>query len=114
TMSALLDRADVVDVVRAAPGDRSWSVDEVLAATLSRHQTVPHLLAPVDLQVVKAAGVTFVRSMLERVVEEAAGGDPRRAVEVRAQVVRATGGERLADVVPGSAAAERLREVLVA
>src|SRR3712207_8710280 len=41
--------------------------------------SVPWLLAPCDLQVVKAAGVTFAASMIERVIEEQAGGDPSRA-----------------------------------
>jgi fumarylacetoacetate (FAA) hydrolase family protein len=113
TTSALLDRPDVVEVVRRAPPSGRWAYEDVLAATLDRRVDRPHFLAPVDLQVIKAAGVTFVRSLLERVVEEAAGGDARRASDIRERVTAAAGG-RLGDVVPGSAAAERLRETLTA
>ncbi|WP_298992731.1 fumarylacetoacetate hydrolase family protein [uncultured Pseudokineococcus sp.] len=113
TTSALLERPDVVDVVASAPGGRSWSLEEVLADTLARRPGAARLLAPVDLQVVKAAGVTFVRSMLERVIEERAGGDPAAAEEVRARVVAAVGGT-VSAVRPGSPEAERVKEVLIA
>ncbi|WP_298806543.1 fumarylacetoacetate hydrolase family protein [uncultured Pseudokineococcus sp.] len=113
TTSALLERPDVVDVVASAPGGRSWSLEEVLADTLARRPGAARLLAPVDLQVVKAAGVTFVRSMLERVIEERTGGDPAAAEEVRARVVAAVGGT-VSAVRPGSPEAERVKEVLIA
>ena len=56
TMSALLDRADLADVVRTAPGGRRWPVAEVAQASRDRDATVAHLLAPIDLQAIKAAG----------------------------------------------------------
>jgi fumarylacetoacetate (FAA) hydrolase family protein len=111
TMSDLLDRPDRVEVVRAAQGERSWALDEVLAATGARDDARPRLLAPFDLQVLKAAGVTFARSMLERVIEEGAKGDPARAAEVRARVLEVVGGA-VAAVRPGSEEAARLKEVL--
>jgi len=113
TTSALLERPDVADVVASAPGGRSWPLEELLADTLARRPGAARLLAPVDLQVVKAAGVTFVRSMLERVIEERAGGDPAAAEEVRARVVAAVGGT-VSAVRPGSPEAERVKEVLIA
>ncbi len=61
----------------------------------------PWLLAPNDLQAIKAAGVTFVASMLERVIEEQARGDAGKAEEVRRAIV-AIIGDDLASVVPGS------------
>jgi fumarylacetoacetate (FAA) hydrolase family protein len=112
TVADLLERPDAVEVVRTAEG-RSWSLDEVLTATLAGDRTVPHLLAPVDLQVLKAAGVTFVRSMLERVIEERAAGDPARAQEVRAKLADVVGGA-ISSVRPGSAEAERVKQVLIA
>ena len=112
TVSALLERADAVDIVRTASG-RRWSLAQVVTASLARRTDEPHLLAPVDLQVIKAAGVTFVRSLVERVVEEAARGEPAEAERIRATVLGAAGG-RLAEVVPGSPAAERLRAELTA
>ena len=72
----------------------------------------PHCLAPCDLQAIKASGVTFVRSMLERVIEERAGGDPERANEVRRQVSELIGGT-LVDLVPGSERARSVKELLI-
>src|SRR5690349_8862588 len=60
TVADLLERPDAVEVVRSAdaPGCRSWPLADLVRATLSGDRTVPRLLAPVDLQVLKAAGVT--------------------------------------------------------
>jgi fumarylacetoacetate (FAA) hydrolase family protein len=68
-------------------------------------------LAPNDLQVVKAAGVTFVDSMLERVIEERAKGDPALADAIRTEL-KLVLGDQLSSVVPGSSAAKKLKEVL--
>ena len=92
TTSALLDRDDLLEVLRAAPGGRRWPVAEVARASRDRDAAAPHLLAPIDLQVVKAAGVTFVRSLLERVIEERAKGDPAGAAAVRQRLVDTLGG----------------------
>jgi fumarylacetoacetate (FAA) hydrolase family protein len=73
--------------------------------------TRPHLLAPIDLHVVKACGVTFVDSLIERVIEERVGGDPARAAETRALVVEALGGS-VSAVRPGSPEALRAKTVL--
>lgn len=70
------------------------------------------LLAPVDLQAVKAAGVTYVRSMLERVIEERCRGDASQAEAVRAEV-RAIIGDDLASLKPGSAQAAQVKAALV-
>jgi fumarylacetoacetate (FAA) hydrolase family protein len=79
----------------------------------SRDPSKPWFLAPCDLQAVKAAGVTFVASMLERVIEEQARGDASRAEAVR-QAVVAVIGDNLRSVVPGSPESARLKEVLLA
>ena len=71
------------------------------------------LLAPCDLQAVKACGVTFAKSMVERVIEERAGGDPAKAEAIRARVMGAIG-DTLADIVPGSEAAEAAKSALIA
>ena len=113
TTADLLDRADRVEVARSGEGGRTWALDEVLAATSAHDEARPRLLAPFDLQVLKAAGVTFARSMLERVIEEGAKGDPARAKEVRARVLEVVGGA-VAAVRPGSDEAARLKEVLTA
>src|SRR5690606_11108073 len=69
------------------------------------------LLAPVDLQVIKAAGVTFPVSMLERLIEERIHGDATAAAAVREEMAAVVGGS-LADLVPGSAEADTLRRRL--
>jgi fumarylacetoacetate (FAA) hydrolase family protein len=71
------------------------------------------LLSPLDLQCVKAAGVTFAVSALERVIEERARGDYRLAAEIRGRLEAALGGN-IRSVVPGSAEAAQLKSVLIA
>ena len=78
-----------------------------------RDDTRPWFLAPCDLQAVKAAGVTFVASLLERVIEEQARGDASRAEGLR-QSIRSVIGASLHDVRPGSAGAQTLKEILIA
>ena len=64
-----------------------------------------------DLQAIKAAGVTFVASMLERVIEEQARGDASKAEAVRAAVVKVIG-DNLSSIQPGSDEAARLKDVV--
>ena len=113
TMSDLLEREDALALVESATPERTWSLDGVLESTVSQSPAEPRLLAPFDLQVIKAAGVTFARSMLERVIEENAKGDPSRANEVRQQLAKVIGGA-IAQVRPGSPEAARVKEVLIA
>ncbi|MDT0317749.1 fumarylacetoacetate hydrolase family protein [Streptomyces sp. DSM 44918] len=113
TVAELMEREDAEDVVRRAPGGRTWRLAELLDATAAGRRDLPHLLAPIDLQVIKAAGVTFARSLLERVIEERTGGDPAQATRVREAVVRAVGGT-VDRIRPGSAEAEKAKELLIA
>jgi len=71
------------------------------------------LLAPIDLQCVKAAGVTFAVSAVERVIEERARGDAARAEEIRA-ALRDRVGADIRSVSPGTEAAARLKAALIA
>ncbi|AVT14521.1 fumarylacetoacetate hydrolase, partial [Paracidovorax avenae] len=106
TMSTLLDADRPAEAARQASGERLCAVDELLGNSRpgARDAALPFLLAPCDLQVVKAAGVTFAASMVERVIEEQARGDASRAQELRGKV-QALIGENLADIRPGSAQA---------
>jgi fumarylacetoacetate (FAA) hydrolase family protein len=115
TMSDLLDSADPAQAARGTPGQRIAGLDAVLANTTRspRDAALPHLLAPIDLQVIKAAGVTFANSLLERVIEEQAKGDASRADAVRAEVQAAIGAS-LREVKPGSAQAAALKAALQA
>ena len=78
-----------------------------------RNASAPWLMAPCDLQAIKASGVTFVASMLERVIEEQARGDASKAEAVR-QAVVAVIGDNLRSVQPGSPESAKLKEVLLA
>ncbi|MFP3462717.1 fumarylacetoacetate hydrolase family protein [Arthrobacter globiformis] len=117
TVSELLELADPAAAVRAALLDpaagQRWATADVVAASLAGDTARPHLLAPVDLQVIKACGVTFVDSMIERVIEERCAGDAGRAAEMRELVGKALGGS-IAAVRPGSAEAAEAKRVLIA
>ena len=100
--------------LRAAQGERIGRLDDVLGNTppAARDRGRPWLLAPIDLQAIKAAGVTFVLSMIERVIEERARGDLSAAAAIRAEVNRLVGDD-LARLKPGSAEASHLKQVLI-
>ena len=114
TSSQLLDMADPVGTVREFGGPRIADTASVLSnSVLAQRDTgKPWFLAPCDLQAIKAAGVTFVASMLERVIEEQARGDAGRAEAVRRSVVGVIG-DNLRSVKPGSVQAAQLRDVLI-
>ena len=115
TASALFEMDDPVIALRQAKASpRLGSLEALLAnsAWNAHDQATPWFLAPCDLQAIKASGVTFVSSLLERVIEEQARGDPSKAEAVRKAIV-AVIGEDLAAVRPGSPEAARLKEVLV-
>jgi fumarylacetoacetate (FAA) hydrolase family protein len=114
TMRDLCEAETPADRLRAASGERIGGLGNVLANTPpdSRDPNRPWLLAPIDLQAIKAAGVTFVVSMIERVIEERARGDLNAAAAIRAEVNRLVGDD-LAKLKPGSAEAARLKQVLI-
>jgi fumarylacetoacetate (FAA) hydrolase family protein len=87
-------------------GERLFSLDELASFPRER------FLAPIDLQAVKAAGVTFAVSALERVIEEKARGDFRQAASFRGKLEERIGGG-IRSVVPGSEAAQRLKQALI-
>jgi fumarylacetoacetate (FAA) hydrolase family protein len=97
-----------------AKGEPVGLLADILANTPhgKRNPTKPWLLAPVDLQAVKAAGVTFAVSMLERVIEERARGAPEQAAGLRAEI-GALIGDDLARLKPGSSEAMALKQLLI-
>jgi fumarylacetoacetate (FAA) hydrolase family protein len=115
TSSALLELPDAAAAVRAHRGKRLAGLADVItnSGADQRVADLPWLLAPCDLQAIKASGVTFVASMLERVIEEQARGNPALAESVRKEVV-AVIGDDLSKVRPGSPEADQLKQVLVA
>lgn len=114
TVSALCEHDDLAKALRGVKGERIGDLDQLLANTPPdrRDRQKPWLLAPVDLQVLKAAGVTFAISMLERVIEERARGNPASAEAIRKEVVRLVGDD-LSKLKPGSAEAARLKQALI-
>jgi fumarylacetoacetate (FAA) hydrolase family protein len=102
TVADLLDGRSIANV----SGRDLFSVEELLS------RAGELLLSPVDLQVVKAAGVTFAVSAVERVIEERARGDSNAAAEIRARLESRIGGA-IRQVVPGSDEAARLKAALI-
>lgn len=115
TVSALFEDAALLKKLDSLEGEIIGSIDELLANSVAgQHDPEkPYLLAPIDLQAIKACGVTFVVSMLERVIEEQAKGDPKAAEGIRQTINDEIGGD-IASVVPGSEEAEKLKQLLIA
>ncbi len=116
TVAGLLASESVLTTVRAAAAKAPvlCSLAECLANTPSnrRDPAKPYLLAPTDLQAIKACGVTFAASMLERVIEERAKGDPGAAEGIRRVIAKEIGGD-LRRIKPGSPEAETLKQALI-
>ena len=115
TATELFERAGAPAEIRARSLPRIGTLAAALAnaSAEDRNLSAPWLLAPCDLQAIKAAGVTFVASMLERVIEEQTRGDPAKAEGVRRKITGIVG-DNLRSVEPGSPAAARVKEVLLA
>jgi len=132
TTADLFDKEDVPHFARTAAGESLGRVDALIEASLQDWQSAPNagrkdgggsnsndehraasvpLLAPCDLQAIKACGVTFAVSLIERVIEEQAGGDPAKAREVR-ETIATTIGTDLSKIKPGSEAAAKLKAEL--
>jgi fumarylacetoacetate (FAA) hydrolase family protein len=119
TSSALLALPAPAAAVREAltagrlPVIASWADVLANAEEASRDTGRPWLLAPCDLQVIKASGVTFIASLLERVIEEQARGDASRADALRRDLHQILG-QDLTGIRPGSAEAQEVKRVLQA
>jgi len=113
TMRDLCEAPDPAAGVAGARADRFTDLAALLANTAetTRDTSKPYLLAPIDLQAIKAAGVTFAISLLERVIEEQARGAPERAAQARAEVEGALGGA-IEKIKPGSPQAMELKTLL--
>jgi fumarylacetoacetate (FAA) hydrolase family protein len=110
TVSALLEMDDPVAFLATQQGEALGSLEALLSADGSPDRT--HLLAPIDLQAVKACGVTFARSMLERVIEERAAGNPDLANSIRGRIT-AIIGDSLRNLKAGSPEAAKVKAALI-
>jgi fumarylacetoacetate (FAA) hydrolase family protein len=111
TMRDLCEAENPASCAMAAKGHDLGSVEDILAAGLSP-DAATRILAPIDLQAIKAAGVTFATSMLERVIEEKARGNPALAEGIRRDITRLIGDD-LSKLVPGSLEAMALKQALI-
>ena len=113
TMRDLLELPDIAGFVANIQGEDLGSYASLAAASVEAGADATRLLAPCDLQAIKACGVTFARSMIERVIEERAAGNPALAAEIR---IRAAGviGDSLRDLIPGSDKAAKVKSLLQA
>ena len=102
-------------VAAATDATRLGSLESILANSAydARDVRDAWFLAPCDLQALKASGVTFVASMLERVIEEQARGDAAKANALRDSVVAIIGRD-LGRITPGSPEAQRVKDLLIA
>ncbi|PCJ87339.1 MAG: fumarylacetoacetate hydrolase [Hyphomicrobiales bacterium] len=105
TTRDILELDDPATYVRKAAGTDLGPISDIGVSI--------KLLAPCDLQSVKACGVTFAGSMVERVIEEQAAGDPSRAADIRARVGAAIG-DSLVNIVAGSEKAAEVKAALIA
>ncbi|MDZ5695948.1 fumarylacetoacetate hydrolase family protein [Chelativorans sp. M5D2P16] len=114
TLSALLEEDDPAAAAKGAQGEAVGTLEEITANSEAGRQDParPSLLAPCDLQVIKACGVTFAQSMVERVIEEQAEGDPDKAGAIRRRVVELIG-TSLTDIKAGSPEAARVKQALI-
>ncbi|WP_378147919.1 fumarylacetoacetate hydrolase family protein [Cnuibacter sp. UC19_7] len=115
TVSDLLESDDPVAAARAALAEGApnlGTLEDALAATVAGDTSRVRLLSPLDLQTVKAAGVTFAVSMIERVIEERVKGDPDAAAAMRDEILAEIGAD-LSAIVPGSDEAVALKAFLV-
>jgi len=114
TMRDLLELDDPAAYAANATGEAIGTLAEVEADSLSAasNPDMRHFLAPNDLQSVKAAGVTFAKSMVERVIEERAAGDPQAAQEIRSRIGVLIGAS-LSDIEPGSDHAQQVKAALI-
>jgi fumarylacetoacetate (FAA) hydrolase family protein len=115
TVRDICEMSDPAAYVRSATGHAIAELDGIAANSLDCERAVakPHLLSPVDLQAVKASGVTFVVSLLERVIEEQARGSAEKANAIRDDIEQLIGHD-LSKLKPGSPEAMAIKAKLVA
>lgn len=111
TVRDLLELEAPADFVRNAQGRDLGSLESLLSLSEPDNSRL-HLLAPIDFQAIKACGVTFARSMIERVIEERAAGNPERAANIRDKVSQIIGAS-LRDLKAGSEDAQRVKSALI-
>ena len=111
TVRDLLELEDVKNYLINFQGIKLLSLEELFVSSLKK-QSEYHLLAPCDFQAIKACGVTFAKSMVERVIEERAAGDPKKAESLRNHIGGLIG-DSLQNIIPGSDKALEVKSALI-
>ena len=114
TVRDIAESGRAAEHVRNAVGQSVGKADTILANSVAGQgdANLPSLLSPIDLQAIKASGVTFVVSLLERVIEEQARGDKSRADALRGEILDLIGTD-LSALVPGSDTAMKVKAKLI-
>jgi fumarylacetoacetate (FAA) hydrolase family protein len=112
TMRDLLELPDIAAHLTQVAGEPICRLDDLTAASTEAFGDTTRLLSPADLQAIKACGVTFARSMIERVIEERAAGDASRAAAIRERIAEILG-TSLRNLRPGSPQAAEVKKVLI-
>lgn len=112
TVRDIAESGRAAEHVKTAPGRVVGDIEALMANAIAGRPDRPQLLTPVDLQALKASGVTFVVSLLERVIEEQARGDNSRADALRTEILDLIGTD-LSQLVPGSDAAMKVKAALI-
>ncbi len=112
TVRDIAESGNAAEHVRSAPGQAVGALEDIISNGSGERDDLPRLLAPIDLQAIKASGVTFVVSLLERVIEEQARGDKSRADALRGEILELIGTD-LSQLVPGSDAAMKVKAALI-
>ena len=111
TIRDLLELKDINEYLESCDNTKLVSTEELLQSSLKKNSGMS-LLAPCDFQAIKACGVTFAKSMVERVIEERAAGDPKKAESLRNHIGGLIG-DSLQNIIPGSEKANEVKKALI-
>ena len=111
TVRDLLELEDIKKYLNKVKGIKLISVEKLFELSLKKKSEY-YLLAPCDFQAIKACGVTFAKSMVERVIEERAAGDPKKAESLRNHIGGLIG-DSLQNIIPGSEKAIEVKNALI-
>jgi len=111
TVRDLLELDDIPSYLNHSEGQKLIAIENLFTSSLQKNSDV-RLLAPCDFQAIKACGVTFAKSMVERVIEERAAGDPKKADNLRNHIGGLIG-DSLQNIIPGSEKANEVKKALI-
>ena len=111
TIRDLLELKDINEYLETCDSKKLVSTEQLLQSSLKKNSDMS-LLAPCDFQAIKACGVTFAKSMVERVIEERAAGDPKKAESLRNHIGGLIG-DSLQNIIPGSEKANEVKKALI-